>query len=128
MNRDEIKLAREMKRIALDTARMDDWDDPWGTAMTHFFGVAEVLYHARAEIPRRWQFRHPSGDSCSPITAFLAHSEHGEEDPCDCRGQWPDVEYVPFLDAGPLGVAMLTYAGDVLNRYLGFVKRAGRDY
>lgn len=126
----ESMLTREMKREALSTFRMDGGGDPWGEGMSHFFGVAEVLYHADQDLPERWQFRHGQSRYCNPIEAFVAHSNHDPEDEesCDCSGMWPDTEYVPFLDAGPLGVAMLTYAGNVFDRYLGFVKRAGRDY
>jgi len=32
------------------------------------------------------------------------------------------------FDAGATGVAMLVYAGNVINRYLDWVRRAGRAY
>jgi len=145
MNCDEIKLTREMKRQALIPARYaDDWDDPWATALDHWYGIAEVLYHAGAPLPWEWRFSHgtpmfdhdPIGNyhgdglpcpvhpkDCAWCPGVLTDGSTFYE--CDCQ---EEREYVPFLDAGPLGVAMLTYAGNVLNRYLGFVKRAGRDY
>ena len=125
MNCDEIKLTREMKRKSLNLFRMDDSSDPWGTGMGHMFAIADLVYHAEGCTPYEWEFRHGQFTH-DPIAEYAEHA--AEEDHIDCNCEWPDVEYVPFLDAGPLGVAMLTYAGDVLNRYLGFVKRAGRDY
>jgi hypothetical protein len=142
MNCDEIKLTREMKRQALIPVRMDDLQDPWGTGLAHWFGVAEVLYHAGVSLPGEWEFVHgmidddPIGDYHGGDSPCPNHPEECKYCPevlsdgflayeCDCQ---EEREYVPFLDAGPLGVAMLTYAGNVLNRYLGFVKRAGRDY
>lgn len=116
--------------MALSVARQDDWDDPWGTGMSHMFAVAEVLYHASADLPGKWQFRHgmadhdpignwhPYGQSCP-----LARLKFPDE--CQCG---EEREYVPFLDAGETGIEMLTYAGRALDRYLDVVRRAGKDY
>ena len=125
METGQIKLTREMKRKSLNLFRMDDWGDPWGTGMGHMFAIADIVYHAEESTPPGWYFRHGQSN-CDPIANYAIHA--AEEDHTECECIWPDTEYVPFLDAGPLGVAMLTYAGNVLNRYLGFVKRAGRDY
>lgn len=121
-------LTREQRRMALNLVRMDCDDDVWGTCMTHLFGVAEVLYHAGAEIPARWGYSH-RGYYCDPIAKYHPGSlpcedAHPGESECD----WPAAEYVPFLDAGELGEQMLTYAGNVLDRWAGVIKRAGRDY
>lgn len=103
-------LTREQKRMALDLVRLEAGDDDvWGLAMSHMFAVSEVLYHAGADLP--WSFR--DGARCpGPIESQ----------------QWPDAEYVPFLDAGELGIEMLTYAGRVLDRYSRWIERAGKSY
>lgn len=124
METGQIKLTREMKRKSLNLFRVESYDDPWGDGMEHMFAIADIVYHAEGCTPHGWHFRHGASNH-DPIADYASHVEEGH---IDCQCEWPDAEYIPFLDAGPLGVAMLTYAGDVLNRYLGFVKRAGRDY
>lgn len=117
-----MQLTREQKRHATAAMRLDDWSDPWGTSMSHAFGVAEVLYHADpSAVPARWKFQHGASAHCNPIEDW-----HGED--CDGSHNWPESEYVPFLDAGELGIAMLVYVGDVAARMAHFAKRAGRDY
>lgn len=121
-------LTVEQKRHAMTPARIDYGDsDEWGTTMGHWFAIAETLHHAGATLPRRWQFRHGMSTLCNPFDQYAEHDPRGE---CaeDCEHEYPDVEYSPFLDAGELGIEMLTYAGNVLDRYSGWLKRAGKDY
>lgn len=94
--------------------------------MSHHFAVAEVLYHAGAEIPAHWRYVHPMGRDadCNPIAWGVNHwDEEG-----GCVHSYPETEYVPFLDAGELGIAMLQYVGNVMGRYANRVKWAGKDY
>ena len=138
-------LTRAMKREALRPFR-EEWQytsgDEWGVAMGHWFGVAEVLYHAGEDLPREWQFRDSPCDH-DPIRDWHAddapcpnHREECEFCPetlsdgslayeCDCQ---EERQYVPFLDAGESGIAMLLYAGRVLDRLCGHLRRAGKDY
>lgn len=136
-------LTREQKRHAMSIVRMDDWDEPWGTAKAHMFAVCDTLYHADADdlIPYVWHYRH--GPGCEgAIPAMNAYAEFVREHPAEAEGtacvehdrcyppsvEWPDEEYVPFLDAGELGIDMLLYAGCVLFRYLDRLERAGKSY
>ena len=134
-------LTREMRRQALAPFR-DEWSmrgcdgDAWGATLGHWFGVADVLYHADADLPGKWQFHHGAADH-DPIGDFHAwdqpcslrecnaYCRDGEHDCCQCQ---EERHYVPFLDAGETGIEMLTYAGNVLDRYAGWLKRAGKDY
>ena len=125
-------LTREQKRKALEIARQDDWDDPWGTAMSHAFAISDTLYHAEADIPGQWGYRHGMFQH-DPVADWHPYDQpcplnHSTDYPDECNCQYPDREYVPFLDAGEFGIELLTYAGNVLDRYCGFVKRAGKDY
>ena len=136
-------LTRAMKREALRPFR-EEWQytsgDEWGVAMGHWFGVAEVLYHAGEDLPREWQFRDSPCDH-DPIAEYHAEGKpcpvHERFGPCQhetCAQYGPECEcseergYVPFLDAGETGIAMLLYAGRVLDRLCGQLKRAGKDY
>ena len=122
-----MKLTIEQRKRSLELFRMDSSDDPWGDGMRHFFAAADVLHHAGAPIPPRWQYQHGPLEFCNPIPSWHGgQTEHPNGEPCNCS--WPESEPVPFLDAGDLGIEMLTYAGNVLDRYLAFVKRAGKDY
>lgn len=116
-------LTREHKRKALEIARLDDWGDPFGTAMLHSFAIADTIEHMGGDCPPHWQYHH--GAICKGVLPDVLAFQAGDEsaDPL-----WPDCEYVPFMDAGEFGIELLTYAGNVLDRYLAFVKRAGRDY
>lgn len=107
-------LTRDEKRHALNVIRMDDFSDPYGAAMGHMFAIADVLHHT-VGTPADWKYRH------SPINddAGLSHIIDDQD--------WPDSEYVYYAD-GRAGIAMLTYAGRVMDRYLRFVRRAGRGY
>jgi len=131
-----------MKREALRPFREESQytsGDEWGVALSHWFGVAEVLYHANEPLRHEWMFRHGACNR-DPIGEYHAEGEpcpvHERFGPCDCCQEaeyrececQEEREYVPFLDAGETGIAMLLYAGRVLDRYCGWLKRAGKDY
>ena len=134
-------LTREMKRMALRPAREADRYDKWGFALGQWFAIAEVAYHADADLPPEWQFRHGMAEH-DPIGNW-----HPDHTPCPLADEsdryknwgteeWPEYEchcteereYVPFLDAGEAGIEMLIYAGRVIDRYCRRVKAAGLDY
>ena len=119
-------LTREQKRMALADFRSDDIGpkgDPWGTGMSHMFAIADTLSYADS-VPHTWEYRQGiSGDHVQGVIDCGQETEHE-----DCQCDYQQIGYVPYLDAGELGLSMLTYAGNVINRYLDWVKRAGRDY
>lgn len=130
-------LSREEKRHALGPIRDEGGSDAWATTIGHWFGVTETLYHAGECLPAQWEFRHGMTNH-DPISEW-----HGWNTPCphtDGRNWGTDEEpeyecqcteeryYVPFLDAGERGIEMLRYAGNVLDRYASWLKRAGKDY
>ena len=89
-----------------------DWDggDKWGSAMSHFFGIADTLYGAdSADIPMAWQY--------SP---GVSAGEEGED--------WPEAEYRHLLDDGDITTGDLVHAGNVLSRYTAILRTNGESY
>ena len=95
----------------LDLVRLDSYDDPWGTCMTHLFGIATALYCHGSGPPDEWQFR-PGG---------LSAVDTGDLD-------WPDSEYLERLERHESLPEELTEAGEILLRWRSRIKRAGLDY
>lgn len=138
-----MELTREMRRKALAPFR-GEWQytsrDEWGVTLGHWFGVAEVLHTANVEIPERWGYRPPLIETEG---RNVIANWHADDQPCvlasgrnygtddapiyDC-GCGEEHYYVPFLDAGEAGIEMLRYAGNVIDRYAGWLTRAGKDY
>jgi len=116
-------LTREQKKMALRPfATADDVKyDLWGTGMAHLFAIADTLYEV-AEVPSEWGFK-PGLGSGSTVQEIIDCGEHD-----DCQCDWAQVQYVPFIDAGELGIEMLTYAGNVINYLVDRERAAGRDY
>jgi hypothetical protein len=79
--------------------------DKWGHTMSWLFHIADELYHHReTPVPDDWGFRpSPLGPSNDPDSYET-----------ECVAEATDEELVRF--------------GNVLNRYAGLLKRAGRDY
>lgn len=120
-------LDRELRREALALYRMDAGGNPRGDCMSHLHGIADILHHTIGT-PEAWEYRHPSGTNCLQEIADCLVDQQGQDYPhgeCDCS--WPDMEYATYAD-GRTGVAMLTYAGNVLSRYARVLERAGKDY
>jgi hypothetical protein len=118
-------LTREQKRMALAGFRMDDIGpngDPWGTGMSHMLAIADTLSHVD-DVPWHWGFSHGMHDGC--LERIIECGQETQHDDCQC--DWTQVGYVNFID-GEIGIRMLAYAGNVINRYLDWVRRAGRDY
>lgn len=118
-----MELTKEQKKMALSPFAADDDYDRWGTGMNHMFAIADTLDHvAPYKMPSEWQFSHgASGRDC--VQDILDCPDHN-----GCQCDWPQAEYVSFLDAGELGIAMLVYAGTIINYLLDREKAAGRDY
>jgi hypothetical protein len=88
-----------------------DGDDEWGSVLSFWFAVAEVAYHAGAEIPARWKFQD------SPV--------HGRDwEPED----YPASIVQEMYDAGEISNDDLIAFGNKLTRDAHKLKRAGKDY
>ena len=92
---------------------MSDFEDAWGTTLSWWFSVAELLYHKGQELPATWQFRD------SPV------HDPREYEPEDC---YEDQMLSDMWHAGDFFLADLRTFGDVLTKYLGVLKLAGQDY
>lgn len=86
--------------------------DPWGTAISWAFGVAEILNARSEDVPDELEF-HPS-------PYVLTSTERPEE--------YPDAEVWDLLNDGDVSVADLQFAGRCLARYLDWLRAAGLDY
>lgn len=96
---------RELVRMSWDSG------DPYGSAMSAWFGIASAL-HVRGEtIPAGWEFR-PSP---------MLHTVDDLED-------YPDLEIWEVLEAGEASADDMRRAGDVLTRYVRLLEHCGRTY
>lgn len=140
-----MELTREMRREALLPYR-EEWrgegfnGDHWGSSFLHQIAIANVMDAANELTPPAWEYRpaligtadydviadwHAYGEPC-PLTSDENFGTEAEpEYDCQCS---EERYYVPFLDAGETGIEMLRYAGNVLDRYASWLKRAGKDY
>jgi len=121
------------ERIA-DIAGADDWaHDPFGTSMSMFFDVCEVLDAADVEgdVTPEWfrEWGYGRGLGTVPAVETIAARADGF-----AEGEWADdysygtVALAYALVSGDIGIADLIYAGRVLNGYVAVVKAYGRDY
>jgi hypothetical protein len=102
------------ERIRHDDIRYD----PWGTAMSWRFGIAEALYVHGEDVPNRWQYR-PGLD--------VERAAQGDD-----YVTWADENYLAAdleddLERGTFSVRELHHAGDVLARYCRMLEHYGRD-
>ena len=82
-----------------------DFDgDRWGSAMSAWFDVADVIYHEGGPIPSSWQYRH------SPL----------------CKGTEAYARFGFAAHHAPL--AAFYHAGEVLARYTETLERRGESY
>jgi len=97
------------KHIRAEYNMMDD-GDVWGTALEWHFACADILYHYDPDmVPASWQFRH--GPLCEGI-------ENGyEQDMMD-----------DLLDEGIVDTDDIRAFGNVMERYLNILRKAGRSY
>lgn len=126
-----MTLTREQRRHALAPVR-EQWDgDAWGSTLNPFFDLAHFMDAAGIDIPSEWEFRMGAGYDLGDIVhAFQCDDVDGTCPVHACASGELDRmrDWLPFLDAGELGIEMLTYAGNVLSRMAALVKRAGKDY
>lgn len=104
----------DVSRGHLFDMRMDDTEDPWGTAMQHSFAIAEALTYLGWEhyVPAETEFR------CSPLGPAL------DREP----DQYPDCLYAADLQSGVMTADEANRTLKVLHRYLRLLKYAGMDY
>jgi hypothetical protein len=131
MNPDSIKLTREQRRMALRPYREASDDHNLIGIIVHIFGIVDVLHAAGEDTPRKWGFR----AGCStPNLDYLyqvatCRMAGGCQDEDCTHGEYRGAgEWLHMLDAGSLGIAMLTYAGNVLCRLYRWYARAGRSW
>jgi hypothetical protein len=97
----------------LDRMRDDDWDDPWGTAISWAFAVAEVLHAHGETVPTEMQFR--------PSPVIVPDPDREPE-------EYPDAYVWEMLHAEGVTIQDLQFAGRCLARYLDWLRAAGKDY
>lgn len=111
---DQWMSARGTRNPVLEVLR-DNFDshDPWGSALSAHFDIAECLYRNGADVPAAWEFRP------SPMINV-------GEPPAE------DEESIFYADIDLLlrtgHYSNLIHAGNVLVRYLAQCKLAGMDY
>lgn len=128
-------LKRPNANPILDMMRDSDWDDPWGTAIAWAFSACDVLYDADPNaIPAGLEYRPGMGgpevpgavedvedlswETCQ-VWEWL-HATSVETDPIDLP-YWEDAGF--RARAAELRFALLC-----LDRYLDWLKAAGKDY
>jgi hypothetical protein len=120
-----------------------DWDsgDPWGSAMSLFFDVAQVLhmtsevvmesdgYHDHAlEAFARWDYRPSPYVSVPDIEDVVARAEHFSEGEFADDYSWNVVQLASAVHSGEITQADLIYVGNVLDKYTNILRIAGKDY
>jgi hypothetical protein len=88
-----------------------DGGDEWGSVLSFWFAVAEVAYHAGAEIPARWEFVD------SPV-----HGDYWKPE------DYPASIVQEMYDAGGVSRNDLIAFGWKLTRDAKKLKREGKDY
>jgi hypothetical protein len=108
----EARMARSNLRGTISVSYGDE--DEYGTTVGWHFAIAELLTLIERTdlIPAAWQFRP------SPMLSWDSWEEDGYEN-AELYRLWAD---------GELNVDALTYWGDVLSRYAGILRAAGKDY
>lgn len=99
--------------IALFLSEAYDPYDPWGSAVSAHFDIAECLYRNGADVPAAWEFRP------SPV---LSVGDKLDEDEASMFSL--DIEVM--LAGGHY--ANLIHAGTVLGRYSNLLKLAGKSH
>jgi hypothetical protein len=107
-----------LTNIGVDTS--DITYDPWGTAMSALWDISHAIEHygALGEVPAAWGFV----DSwiCSGLLSSKAARQTGEDQTARSIAaailRHPDTERA------------VVRAGNILDRYIGIMDRAGRSY
>lgn len=106
-------------KMMRDEFRADDYKyDPWGTAMSHAFPIAEVLYRLDENVPDAWEYRPGASVVRGEAPTYDEASGFGDREAI----LWADVE------SGAVNVADLVTWGNVLVRYASVADAAGRSY
>ena len=109
-----LSSGRPNQNAVLARLRDDDLGaDPWGTAISWAFGVAEILQARSEEVPPEMEYEP------SPWVQF---------DPGRPEDVYPDSEVWDMLNDGEVTVSDLQFAGRCLARYLDWLRAAGLDY
>lgn len=107
-----------MNAAIRELIRQDHDDgDPWGSTMSHWFAVADMLHRLGYVTPPEWEYQ-------ALVRRWPAAALFPAPDP----EEWPDSEYAALWGAGEIDVDDLTHAGNVLCRYVAILDRAGHSY
>lgn len=91
-----------------------DGGDPWGSNISHMFGLADVYYVATGEcLPYYW----PSPFLANATVESLAESYDS-----------PTCEYALMLSEGEIETEDIRRAFTILSRYDDWCRRDGRNY
>lgn len=102
------------KNLRTEFSVMWDGSDPWGSALSWWFAIAEFLYHHdEGEVPEEWEFR----DSPAHYDGF----------DLDDRGA-EDAMIWDMYDLGEFTLDDALTFGRVLSRYLDILRAADKDY
>lgn len=108
------QMKSSSRNLVLARLREDDIShDPWGTAISWAFGVAEILHARGEEVPPEMEYQP------SPYVEF---------DPNRPADVYPDSEVWWMLTEEQVTVEDLQFAGRCLARYLDWLRAAGLDY
>jgi hypothetical protein len=99
-------------RLLMGEFRTGDFEDAWGTTMEWWFAVAENLYHNGVDLPAEWEYRD------SPMHVNGGYEPEG----------YAENFIVEALSDGVIDDDDLMRMGNVLFRYAGILKAAGKDY
>lgn len=125
----------QFERIAT-IAGADDWQhDQWGTSMGLFFDVASVLDMSNVTgditdvVFRRWGYQRALVTHTIPsIETVAARGDDFHEGEFSDDYSYAQVALAMAIRDDEISQEDLVYAGDVLDRYTGLLRRAGKDY
>lgn len=97
----------------------NDWDngDAWGSAMSSWHSIADVLYIAGESIPNDWAYHNPWPP------AHVVHRIYDED-----NGDWLAADLREAYYTNLVTADDLRHAGNVLARYSNILDAAGRSY
>lgn len=86
-------------------------DDHYRWALTHWHGIAAVLYATEGDIPEDWRY----------------YTSQSRQD-VSFEGIWPDLEYFDLYASSEITHEDLRHAGYVLDRYLRRYKHLSPEF
>ena len=111
---------KTLERLGFDTSECDPRiGDPWGFAMGALFDLAHAIEHyGRDYPPQAWGFG--DGMGCDGLLPSRDAARTGED---------RQARYVAaYIARHPEREREVVRAGNVLDRYIGILDRAGRSY